>query len=556
MSYAEVNQTRGMPYGGMPHDEILYKLEVTDPELIAGVSGDDAFYDVESGYDNYARGEIIDRSPDNTFLESDHQRRDPATSRTMLNLRHSGGRGPNDYRGPQHPEMFLGFTGNDPRGRDTQPRFDKLRAQTAARGRNHEVRMGHNVGHGGLIEADRPWTGPAREYAKAEMYRRSKRRMHWFTPQKLGRAWGRNVVTDKYYGLRERTTVVDDGTEGLFIPEQNQPGAEPGWLQSSGFAPVRGAEGGGPRRVDRRRDADTAPWRNIGGDADLQVSRHGESSRRGRDTVGEAAQGGALAESSRADQEFGLATRAAATNRKTIAETMATAAGRHRNLIETARGDTDYQRSEVLQRLGTSAVPKNVQAALRSVKEDQAQTAFTEISDTARAMVRGLREGTAAGLRAVQGQGRATGQMGQTRANGATGGGLAPSRVAGVARRHVHGAAPRAAAASGLTVAVYGGPRRPVAQEAAAYMQKGGFAVPGRGRENRAGGRTKRPEFRSHTQVPTEISADASRTFGFVAVGATTGGMAVKRGEVRSDTLADNGDDVLLDGLGLDAQAI
>ena len=197
MSFMEINDEKGMPFGGMPYDEIAYKLEETDPDLVAEVRGYDPFYDHELAHDNYVRSEILDWSPDETWLESQHPARDPARARAQLNLRYSGGRGPNDYRLPNHPELFMGFTGNDPRGRDVeQPVIARVRGQQAARARNLEVRMGHNVGHdgpGGFIEADRPWTGMSKEYDKKEMQRRMKSYLQWFPAEKVGRPGGRKV---------------------------------------------------------------------------------------------------------------------------------------------------------------------------------------------------------------------------------------------------------------------------------------------------------------------------------------------------------------------------
>jgi hypothetical protein len=235
-STTEVRQIGGMNHGGLPRDEILYKLEETDPQLVEGVKGYDPMRDPELDYHNYARGEIIDWTPDDTYLESDHARRDPALSRSMLNARYSGGRGPNDYKLPRHPELFIGFTGNDPRGAGNDPRFDKMRAQTVTRGRNLEVRMGTNVGHGGSPgeqTAERPWGGAAMSYDAQEMKRRAKTHMPWFDVMREGRAWGRNVVADSVYGIAQRRSLVASGADGLhgddgnlsgvFVPEQQQP---------------------------------------------------------------------------------------------------------------------------------------------------------------------------------------------------------------------------------------------------------------------------------------------------------------------------------------------
>ena len=51
MSFMEINDEKGMPFGGMPYDEIAYKLEETDPDLVAEVRGYDPFYDHELAHD-------------------------------------------------------------------------------------------------------------------------------------------------------------------------------------------------------------------------------------------------------------------------------------------------------------------------------------------------------------------------------------------------------------------------------------------------------------------------------------------------------------------------
>jgi hypothetical protein len=594
MSWTEINQERGMPFGGMPYDEILYKLEETDPELVADVRGDDPFFDIEDDYDQYARAEIIDRAPDDTFLESDHTRRDPALSRTVLNLRHAGGRGPNDYRLPQHPELFLGFTGNDPRGVDNQPRLDKLRAQTVARAREREVRMGHNVGHGDFVEADRPWGGAAMEYDKKEVQRRMKGYLHWFPAQKVGRPWGRNTVADEFYGLRQRHEVVGDGDEGLYVPEQDQPHSSAGWPQHGGYDPVRGAEGDAPRRVDRAADADTAPWRNTTGDADLAVARYTASTRGGRETFGPNASGGARAAATQADGDFGVHARGAAANRRVLAEGMSAAAAHRRALTRQQGGDADHGRSVQAQRVGKSAPelardialaarqghhdqamraagqvqdheggmlgpgaglgapPGDRQAALHSVQQSHAGPANARLAN-AGAMVRGLREGTSAEFRMVQGQAVAAGKMGT--ATGeidmmAVGGGLAPSADYGAALRQGEAPLARAAAAADLEVHHYGQRTHANLQnpmDVVHSAQAGGFASARAGMMGRREGRTKAPEFRSHTQDPTLLGTDADRAFGSIGeyAGPHTSAVSIGDKNLRASVLADGGDDVM-----------
>lgn len=600
MSWSEINMEKGMPYGGLPHDALLYKLEETDPELISEVRGDDPMHDTEDDYDEYARAEIIDWTPDDTYLESDHPRRDPALSRSMINLRYAGGRGPNDYRLPQHPELFLGFTGNDPRGADTQPRFDKLRAQTIARAREREVRMGHNVGHGDFIEADRPWGGAAMEYDKKEMQRRLKGYYHWFDVQKEGRPWGRNTITDEYYGLRQRQNVMGDGDEGLFIPEQDQQvgAVSAGWIHQSTYDPVRGAETDGVRRADRPRDADSAPWRNTTGDADLGVERYTAATGGGRETFGPGAAGGARAGAAQTDQDFGGSRDARAANRRVLAAAVGAAASHRRALARQAAGDTDpgaslegarpgrsapelardiaraarearpdqdFQAQEVGALgpgAGLGAPPADRQAALRRVQPTHVAPSNVRLAN-ADAMVRGLRAGTAAQFRMVQGQavaagvrGSATGEIGAGD-RGMPGGGLAPAADR-IAIGHASDTPlARAAAAADLEVHNYG--RRSNLQGAAldpvawgAGTFHGRQMMPGR-----RPGRSGRPEFRSHTQDPATLGADPDLVFGAVGehAGPHTGGLSIGDKNLRASVLQDGGDDVMsaytdFDGLG------
>ena len=235
------NHRRGMNHGGMPHGAILEKLEETDLDGY-GYSGD-----VEMLYDQHVRDEIVDWSPDTPFLEQDQTRRNGSFSRSKLNERFSGGRGATDYRGPSHPDLFVGFTGNDPRGASNDPRFDKLRKHTETRFRNMEIRMGKNVGHGDLEAADRPWGGAAFSYSQKELHRRLKHYAKWFSTSKVQRPAGRGTVFNPVRAGRDRRGVIADGEDGFrgagrLLPRQ-------GRLRRVAGAVRRG----GRRRVLRRR---------------------------------------------------------------------------------------------------------------------------------------------------------------------------------------------------------------------------------------------------------------------------------------------------------------
>ena len=297
MSWTELNE--GMPYGGMPHDAILQKLEETDPYVATGYGGwrdlDDSNGFTGELHKDYMVGEILDRRPDQGFLESDRPRRNPQVSREALNLRLNGTRG-TDSSMPRHPDLFLGFLDKDPRGVDGLPRFEKMRDQMAHRVRQLEVRMGDSAGHGGgpgsapEQVAERPWTGPAFEKARAEMHRQIRKRLKVFSPSKDGRASGRNVVNDydATRGLMQtRETVVDDGDEHW--GEQSAVGWSRDRSTVRDDARPRGLDSFTNRRDSARGQGARLAHRSTNTDQ-LQVARygrsvHGRSKRKGREAV-------------------------------------------------------------------------------------------------------------------------------------------------------------------------------------------------------------------------------------------------------------------------------
>lgn len=171
----------GMPYGEIPYDALLQKMEETRGGLSEGHD--------ESKHRSYIRSEIIDWAPDAPFMESDAPRRNPGRSSGRLNLQYNGTRG-STAELPQHPEMFWGFMGNDPRGVDNQPRLDEYRKHNDHRAGVLTTRMGDNDDY---HLAERPWTAQSISYGMKEMHNRAKDSLKIFTVQKTGHAPGRNV---------------------------------------------------------------------------------------------------------------------------------------------------------------------------------------------------------------------------------------------------------------------------------------------------------------------------------------------------------------------------
>ena len=204
---------------------------------------------------------------------------------------------------------------------------------------------------------------------------------------------------------------------------------------------------------------------------------------------------------------------------------------------------------------GLGAPPGDRQAALHSVQQTHTGSANARLAN-AGAMVRGLREGSAAQFRTVQGQAVAAGKMGTATgevdmgADGMPGGGLAPAGDHVAIRHASETPLVRAAAAADLEVHHYGQRTHANLQnpmDVVHSAQAGGFVGAGAGRMGRREGRTKAPEFRSHTMDPTLLGAHADRTFGSIGeyAGPHTGGLSIGDKNLRASVLADGGDDVM-----------
>ena len=179
-----------MPYGGIPYNTYIPKFEKT------GMDSDILPYELQDDYDpytSYARSEIIDWSTDAPLFESDHTRRETSHAKSSINLRLNGNRG-NTSDLPRHPELFYGFTGNDPRGASNDPRFDNARAFTTAHVLNIEPSMGKNDDN---HEAERPWTNQSISYDKKYIQQLTANSLKIFSSEKEGRPYSRNVTADQ-----------------------------------------------------------------------------------------------------------------------------------------------------------------------------------------------------------------------------------------------------------------------------------------------------------------------------------------------------------------------
>lgn len=203
MSFLEVRD-RGLPYGGIPYSELLSKLEETDMN--------ETMEDHENNYNDYIRSEIIDRTLEQPFLESDKTKRDSSLSKSILGLRYNGARG--DYEHPTQPEMFVGFMDQDPRGLDNNPRMDQYQEQISTRMPNLEIRMGHNC-----IDNDyeSPWTNQSLGQCRRDIQTALAYNTKVFTDERDGRPLNRNFVTEYDHNKKSLIykDIVDSGINGI-----------------------------------------------------------------------------------------------------------------------------------------------------------------------------------------------------------------------------------------------------------------------------------------------------------------------------------------------------
>lgn len=557
MSYTEVRTRGGLQYGGMPHDVILKKLEETDPGLVGEIRGLDEFHAMGDNYDDYVRSEIIDWSPDKPYLESDQPRRDPALSRSILNLHYNGTRG-NFPELPRHPELFYGFMDKDPRGTNNTPRFEQIRGQMTSRAADLTVRMGDNDDH---ALAERPWTGQSISYDMKEIQRRLKHNTRVFSVQKEGRPWSRNVVTDPLAARAVRAAAMDAADESLATPSASLRGAAPERFAAGDQGSAAEAWTDGVRGADAGHfsGADVAPWRHTTGDADLGVQKYGQKRGAGRSTIATAAQGGARINSQTVDQDWTASKKSRSTNRQTLAATMALAA-RHGRAVRSGAAEQDHGRSyETAHAPGSGLAPaRDVARMYRYATEDQTRRPLEEIQDgeggalgaaagltpavrperairaseahaapnshltNVENIVAGLREGTAAARRRIAGAVVADGARHLSASENE-----APSRrgempgadLSRVTKMSDH-TMTRAAASEGLVVHAYGmaRPSRPEAKAATAMSGDDRAAWRPQLEALPMGQSRAAGEWRSATQGHTVIGDNPNRLFGLDAV--------------------------------------
>jgi len=128
-----VSTYRGMNVGGMPGEMLFAKFEETN------------FNEDPQAFNDYSRGLITDRRPDDIKFEYERPRAATERSTGRLRLQYWGSRG--DAEPANHPEAFLDFGGGDfrdPRAHNVDPDFKQLERQSRARQRFHRFSKDDN----------------------------------------------------------------------------------------------------------------------------------------------------------------------------------------------------------------------------------------------------------------------------------------------------------------------------------------------------------------------------------------------------------------------------
>ena len=572
MAYTEVNMREGIPDGGMPFETSLWRMEETDPNLVLAAQADrpGAFidfspednaeirpygdgdydhgegtgYDDGGGYDGYARAEIIDWTPDPAYLESGQQRRDPSLSRSQINVRYNGNRGNYDYL-PQHPEIFIGFTDNDPRGSLTDPLLNQARGQMLARAETLTVRMGDNDKN---HVAERPWTNQSLSYSKKEIQRRVHKNMKIFSPTREGRPWGRNMITDENrfsHGQNERRRdAIKTGDEGLITSTGGSENAR----FSRGDSMAAPENSLGPRRADGGISAGAADmgaghWRNASGS--MKLGKGSMATARGMGAATPTGASGTLVQGAESSAPWSTTAVGRAANRKILAASAAIAA-KFRKAERSSRPDQAAAESFLAKSVGQSNSQKDAGRAHRQTTQDgstarylgtvsdgtaasrgqqgltptQSSNFMTSSTTTqnvhltnAEAIAKGLREGSASSKRKIADKVALSGFRAGERTELALGTSAGLKDTSNAIRKTNAAPVMSAAASRGLTVHSYKSKAPEIRQEVA--MGQGAFdpRTTWKGSKETTMTHIKNPEWRGGKSDAT-IGQDDSELFG------------------------------------------
>lgn len=192
--YAHLEHPRGGKYGTIPRRLLEDKYEITlideDPDRS----------------NQFMRSTLKDFRADPVLFESDNPRTNAMTSIGALNLRLHGSRG--NTSGPNHSEMFLGFTDHDPRGTATDPDFKKYTEDSWKRRKRTEMNLFPDKGEDRITQGGTSESHIAE--IKKQMFYPVKDRLKIFSTEKDGELLaGRPYETTKPMLHGVRATDID-----------------------------------------------------------------------------------------------------------------------------------------------------------------------------------------------------------------------------------------------------------------------------------------------------------------------------------------------------------
>jgi hypothetical protein len=239
----DATASRSDTYGDMPLEMLTAKFEETPGA------------DTEYAYNDYARGLMIDRRPDDVAFEWERPRSGTNAVSAMIQFRQTGHRGEAEYG---HPEMFLDFTEGDERGTTTDPDMNKFRDQSLNRGRlqRFDPDDSQNITGGGQNEAQIM-------EAKVRGYTDLRGRLKVFSRTLDGRT-PTSMPTFEHHSARSAVEGEDPGDDRMI-------GTQFGQTRS-------------PAVLIGKMIRDTAEYRTTTLDSDLKIAKYGQICKSARPT--------------------------------------------------------------------------------------------------------------------------------------------------------------------------------------------------------------------------------------------------------------------------------
>lgn len=323
----EYNSDQALRYGDMPQTMLAEKFEETDIPY-------------ENVYDDYARKVASNFGPDGGAV-FEHERRRGGVNRSygIIQLRSNGHRGTADV---EKPEIFLGFGGpedRDPRGINVDPDMKELVRQEQARMRFIRFTPDHSdhVTGGGRSEAKAMADNQA-------VFRIKRERLKIFNRQIDGRR----------EGLRRTYAHKSDIAKQVLVQSYGD------FIKDYALNPQRRAN-----LIAREIIRDSKAWRSETSDQDYQIARYSQICRRRQGSTKHKrvrdAQNSDDTKWSDADTSKSF---------KALGLLMSHMIRSKQTQTDSAKGDTDMQKSAKTQDRKNAPVARDIALILRAMTQD------------------------------------------------------------------------------------------------------------------------------------------------------------------------------------------